>query len=166
MQVMQIQAVETGHRLLVAVSPARSLANGPLDAPARGQPGRAMDGGACGILGGLSEADQARLTKNCNWRATRRGGHRHGGRESRARVLRVARSITPRRSWWANRARRLPAVCQRRFSGAARRANGDIDIHVVRAEKASSPWSVRLHRPARCLKQYAVVLGVVVAMTM
>jgi two-component system sensor histidine kinase KdpD len=172
LQVMQIQGPwKTGHRLLVAVSPS------PLSAQMVRWTRRLADSLDARWMAVhvesskvLSEEDQARLDKNLSL-----------ARELGAEVIATADEDLIRGLLRVGRQHNATQIVVgkpagnglRQFFGGGwflRRLveeSGDIDIHVVRAEKSDTPTLPRLFRPPTQVawKPYLLSLGVVVCVT-
>src|SRR5579884_418894 len=173
MQVMQIQGPwKTGHRLLVAVSPS------PLSAQMVRWTRRLADSLDAQWMAVhvesskmLSEADQARLAKNLDLARDLGAEVIATADEDVVRgVLRVARQHNATQIVVGKPARR---DWHRFFGGRSflRRLvaeSGDIDIHVVRAEKSETPVTQQIFQmPAQLAwKQYLVGVSAVIATTL
>ncbi len=172
MQVMQIQGPwKTGHRLLVAVSPS------PFSAQMVRWTRRLADSLDAGWLAvhvesshGYSADDQARLTKNLALARELGAEVIATADENLVRgVLRVARQQNVTQIVVGKPARESLWKFFRRgwFLRRLVEESGDIDIHVVRADKeeVAKPAAV-FHAPAQVAwKQYAVSAAIVIGVT-
>ena len=172
LQVMQIQGPwRTGHRLLVAVSPS------PLSAQMVRWTRRLADSLDARWMAvhvesakALSEADQARLTKNLALARDLGAEVIATADEDIVRgVLRVARQHNATQIVVGKPAGKgfLQAFSGGRLLRRLVEESGDIDIHVVRAEKSEVPKQPVLFRlpTAVAWKQYLVGSGIVIAVT-
>jgi two-component system sensor histidine kinase KdpD len=172
LQVMQIQGPwKTGHRLLVAVSPS------PLSAQMVRWTRRLADSLDARWMAvhvesskALSEEDQARLTKNLAL-----------ARELGAEVIATADEDVIRGLLRVGRQHNATQIVVGKPAGNGLRhffgggwflrrlveESGDIDIHVVRADKSDTPTQPRLFRaPTQVAwKQYLLSLGIVICVT-
>ena len=172
LQVMQIQEPwKTGHRLLVAVSPS------PLSAQMVRWTRRLADSLDARWMAvhvesskPVSEEDQARLTKNLTLARELGAEVIATADEDLVRgVLRVARqhNITEIVVGKPAHAHPLNFFGGGRFLRRLVSESGDIDIHVVRADKSDVPAQAPILRlPSRLAwKQYLVSLGIIIAVT-
>jgi two-component system sensor histidine kinase KdpD len=171
LQVMQIQEPwKTGHRLLVAVSPS------PLSAQMVRWTRRladSLDGRWMAVhvetSKPLSEADQARLTKNLTL-----------ARELGAEVIATADEDVVRGVLRVARQHNITQIVVGKpaspgllnFFGGSRflrrlvSESGDIDIHVVRSDKSDTPVQTPILLPAQVAwKQHLFSFGIIIAVT-